>query len=167
MSFTSRRIHDRDDIYRIYCKDPASERLDIRLVIYTEFSREDKKEDSKGDNNNNNDIKDDDSNSSNIKDGDDNSNDSNHKYRDSGELKPPSRQYIKKFVTISQGDSYVLNYYSIIYAVLTYPLDIFWDIPRILKETLKLFYNQKLGIYHRPIPTEGTVAKLEPNYLEL
>ncbi|CAG8432733.1 7060_t:CDS:10 [Diversispora eburnea] len=56
---------------------------------------------------------------------------------------------------------------NIIYAILTYPLDIFLTMPRILKEIFKLHYSKKLGIYHEPISIEGTVVKLEPTYLEL
>ncbi|RIB22142.1 hypothetical protein C2G38_2174641 [Gigaspora rosea] len=44
----------------------------------------------------------------------------------------------------------------VIYAIMTYPLEIFLTMPRILKEAYKLHYCKNLGIYHRPIPIEGT-----------
>ncbi|RHZ79434.1 hypothetical protein Glove_146g56 [Diversispora epigaea] len=150
MSFTLKRAfyistpasNDRKEIYGAYCKDPASGYFDIKLVKYTDITQEDN-------NNNNN------------KEGE---NDNNN--FDDNKSKPISK-YIKKSIIISQGNSYVLNYYSIIYAILTYPLDIFLIMPRILKETFKLHYSKKFGIYHEPISIEGTVVKLEPNYLEL
>ncbi|CAG8449122.1 16596_t:CDS:2 [Acaulospora morrowiae] len=73
----------------------------------------------------------------------------------------------KKFVATAVGHSYILNRLSLLYAMLTYPTEIFLTMPRILKEAYKLHYNKKLGIYHKPIPIEGTVVKLEPNSLDL
>ncbi|RIA99756.1 hypothetical protein C1645_2035 [Glomus cerebriforme] len=73
----------------------------------------------------------------------------------------------KKMVATVSGPSYILSMNSLLYAIITYPFDIFLTFPRILKEAYKLHYNKRLGVYHRPIPIEGTVVKLEPNSIEL
>ncbi|KAF0517360.1 cyclopropane-fatty-acyl-phospholipid synthase [Gigaspora margarita] len=72
----------------------------------------------------------------------------------------------KKLVATASGHSYSLNLLSVIYAIMTYPLEIFLTMPRILKEAYKLHYYKNLGIYHRPIPIEGTVVKLDPNFID-
>lgn len=76
-------------------------------------------------------------------------------------------QLKKKMVATVSGPSYILSMNSVLYAIIRYPFDIFLTFPRILKEAYKLHYSKKLGIYHRPIPIEGTVVKLEPNSIEL
>ncbi|PKC64453.1 hypothetical protein RhiirA1_537036 [Rhizophagus irregularis] len=76
-------------------------------------------------------------------------------------------QLKKKMVATVSGPSYILSMNSLLYAIIRYPFDIFLTFPRILKEAYKLHYSKKLGIYHRPIPIEGTVVKLEPNSIEL
>ncbi|RIB29751.1 hypothetical protein C2G38_2027469 [Gigaspora rosea] len=79
----------------------------------------------------------------------------------------PMQRSRKKLVATASGHSYSLNLLSVIYAIMTYPLEIFLTMPRILKEAYKLHYYKNLGIYHRPIPIEGTVVKLEPNFIDL
>jgi hypothetical protein len=76
-------------------------------------------------------------------------------------------RYRKKMIASVSGPSYVLTMNSLLYAIATYPFDIFLTFPRILREAYELHYNKKLGIYHRPIPIEGTVVKLEPNSIDL
>ncbi|CAG8454932.1 3922_t:CDS:2 [Dentiscutata heterogama] len=78
----------------------------------------------------------------------------------------PIQQFRKKMVATASGHSYSLNLISVIYAIMTYPLEIFLTMPRILKEAYKLHYYKDLGIYHRPIPVEGTVVKLDPNFID-
>ncbi|CAG8657778.1 7074_t:CDS:2, partial [Acaulospora colombiana] len=73
----------------------------------------------------------------------------------------------KKFVATARGHSYILNRLSVLYALLTYPTEIFLTMPRILKEAYKLHYYKNLGIYHKPVPIEGTIVKLEPNSFDL
>ncbi|CAG8665632.1 7364_t:CDS:2 [Dentiscutata erythropus] len=78
----------------------------------------------------------------------------------------PIQRFRKKLVATASGHSYSLNLISVIYAIMTYPLEIFLTMPRILKEAYKLHYYKNLGIYHRPIPVEGTVVKLDPNFID-
>ncbi|RIB22158.1 hypothetical protein C2G38_2174669 [Gigaspora rosea] len=81
----------------------------------------------------------------------------------------PIQRSRKKLVATASGHSYYLNLLCIIYAIMTYPLEILIIMPRILKvlkEAFKLHYYKNLGIYHRPIPIEGTVVKLDPNFID-
>ncbi|KAG9299970.1 hypothetical protein G9A89_009698 [Geosiphon pyriformis] len=73
----------------------------------------------------------------------------------------------KKMVALVTGPSYSLTPVALCYAVLTYPLDIFLTMPRILKEAYKLHYNKGMGVFHRPNPIKGTVVKLKPNFIDL
>src|ERR1043166_1227825 len=60
-------------------------------------------------------------------------------------------RFRKKMVATASGPSYILSMNSLLYAIITYPFDIFLTFPRILKEAYKLHYNKKLGVYHRPV----------------
>ncbi|KAF0517369.1 DUF1365 domain-containing protein [Gigaspora margarita] len=71
----------------------------------------------------------------------------------------PMQRYRKKLVVTASGHSYSLNLLSVIYAIMTYLLEIFLTMPCIL-------YYKNLGIYHRPIPIVGTVVKLDPNFID-
>ncbi|RIB22152.1 hypothetical protein C2G38_2174660 [Gigaspora rosea] len=75
----------------------------------------------------------------------------------------PIQRSRKKLVATASGHLYPLNLLSVIYAIMTYSLEIFLTMPRILKKSYKLHYYKNLGIYHRPIPIEGTVVVLEKN----
>ncbi|CAG8462359.1 12565_t:CDS:2 [Ambispora leptoticha] len=72
----------------------------------------------------------------------------------------------KKMVAVVSAASYPLSLISLCCAMITYPLDVFLTMPRIMKEAYKLHYQKRLGIFHRPNPTEGTVVKLEPNFID-
>ncbi|CAI2163449.1 13565_t:CDS:2 [Funneliformis geosporum] len=92
---------------------------------------------------------------------------SDHKHLPSEDNIPIKSQFKKKMVATASGPSYALTMNSLLYAIMTYPFEIFLTFPRILKEAYKLHYNKTLGVYHRPIPVDGTVVKLEPNSIDL
>ncbi|CAG8448838.1 5129_t:CDS:2 [Funneliformis caledonium] len=92
---------------------------------------------------------------------------SDHKYLPSENIIPSKSQFKKKMVATASGPSYALTMKSLLYAILTYPFEIFLTFPRILKEAYTLHYNKTLGVYHRPIPVDDTVVKLEPNSIDL
>ncbi|CAG8682189.1 11168_t:CDS:2 [Gigaspora margarita] len=137
MNFTINRafhvspFNDRKGIYKVFCKNPKSGYLDMRLVMYTDPSHPD------------------DVSSENVT------------YKNN----TPIQRYRKKSVATASGHSYSLNLLSVIYAIMTFPLEILLAMPRILKEAYKLHYYKNLGIY-RPIPIEGTVVKLDPNFID-
>jgi len=92
---------------------------------------------------------------------------SDKKYLPSEKDNMNQSQFKKKMVATVSGPSYILSMNSLLYAIITYPLEIFLTFPRILKEAYKLHYNKGLGIYYRPIPVESTIVKLEPNSIDL
>ncbi|CAJ0827106.1 14705_t:CDS:2, partial [Entrophospora sp. SA101] len=75
-------------------------------------------------------------------------------------------QFHKKFIAVLTGQSYNLTKNSLLYAIITYPFEIFLTVPRILKEAYKLHFKKQLGIFHRPIPFEETIVKLEPKLID-
>jgi len=74
--------------------------------------------------------------------------------------------YSKKFVATISGTASSLSLQSMAYMLLSYPVDIFLTMPRIMKEAYTLHYRKKMKVFHRPKPMDGTVVTLKPNFIE-